>query len=75
MNLVKVKFTRDYTVKDAAGKTYEKGKTYEMSPESAQHFVNRAAAVVVIRGAKAAPETASMAAPETAVMPPGKPRK
>lgn len=72
---VKVRFTRTYVVKDAEARTYEDGKVYEMSPESAQHFVNRSAAVIVTRGPRPAPETASKAAPETAVMPPGKPRK
>jgi hypothetical protein len=74
MGKVKVKFTRTYTVNDADRRTYEEGKTYEMSVESAQHFVNRRAAVVATRGSVSEPETASMTAPETAVKPPGKPR-
>ncbi len=75
MAMVKVKFLRAYTVKDAEARTYEDGKVYEMSPESAQHFVNRGAAVVVTRGPRPVPETASVAAPENAKLPPGKPRK
>lgn len=38
---VKVMFRRGYTVQAADGETYEKGKTYELSPESAQHFTRR----------------------------------
>ena len=48
---VKVRFVRDYQVKDAEGKVYEEGKTYPMPEASAQHFVRRR--VAVIDGGKA----------------------
>ena len=43
---VKVRFVRDYQVKDAEAKVYEEGKTYPMSEASAQHFVRRRVAVI-----------------------------
>ncbi len=38
---VKVRFLETYTVQDGSGDTYEKGKVYELSPDSADHFVSR----------------------------------
>ena len=55
MSNVKVKFIRDYKVKDEEGKEYAEGKTYPMNEASAQHFVRRGAAVL-IDGATPAPE-------------------
>ena len=45
--MVWIKFTRPYTVKNAAGRTYELGELVEVSPESARHFTSRFAAVEV----------------------------
>jgi hypothetical protein len=42
---MKVKFTRDYTVKDETGTTYTKGQVVNLSGPSANHFIKRGAAV------------------------------
>lgn len=41
---VKVRFTRFYKVQDEEGKEYEEGKSYSLSPDSAEHFIRRGAA-------------------------------
>lgn len=45
--MVKVKFSETRTVKDASHKTFEAGKTYEMSEASAEHWIKRGVAVEV----------------------------
>lgn len=45
--MIKIKFTDSYTVKDSEGKTYEKGKVYDLSEDSANHFLSRNVADVV----------------------------
>lgn len=84
MDVVKVKFTRDYVVKDEEALRYERGSVYEMSLASARHFVNRGAARVVSGGRVSEPtvtgkvpmtpelELAAMGPAETADMPAGK---
>ena len=53
---VKVKFLRNYKVKDDEGKEFKEGKVYSMSPESAAHFEKRGAAVQVTGESKAKKE-------------------
>ena len=56
---MRVKFVVNRTVKDAEGLTYEKGKVYEMSEGSADHWIRRRVAVVHTgrgRPAQAQPE-------------------
>lgn len=42
--MLKVRFTRDYLVKDGSGKKYKAGQVVELEDASARHFINRAAA-------------------------------
>ncbi len=44
---VSVVFVKDYTVKDESSVSYVAGKQYEMSEDSANHFVRRGLADVV----------------------------
>lgn len=67
---MQIRFLRDYTVQDEAGKTFKQGQVCNMSEASCVHFVNRGAAEFVT-----GMETASMAPSETAVRPRGRPRK
>ena len=69
-----VRFSETYTVKAADGKTYDKGKTYELSAVTCRHFVNKGVAVVIPSAGSAEPETASVAPPEKAVRKVGRPR-
>lgn len=69
---MRIRFSEAYTVKAANGKTYDKGKTYEVSPGTARHFVNKCVAVVIAETGK--PETASVESAEAAVRPRGRPR-
>lgn len=71
---MKVCFTADYTVKAVDGETFKKGKTYDMSPASGRHFINKAIAVEVPSAGSTEPETASVAPSEEAVRPRGRPR-
>lgn len=41
---VKVMFRQSYEVKAVNGETYEKGKTYDLTPDSAEHFIRRGVA-------------------------------
>ena len=43
----KVKFLRDYLVKNAEATAYKKGQVVEMSFPSASHFIRRNAAVLI----------------------------
>lgn len=61
---MKVKFTRDYTVKNEEAAHYEKGKTYEMNDASAKHFINRRAAEKVMSGSVSEPSTLPVSEPE-----------
>lgn len=54
--MLKVRFTRDYLVKDGSGKKYKAGQVVELEDASAQHFINRAAARLVGDEAEAAEE-------------------
>lgn len=69
-----VRFIESYTVQSAHGKTYVKGKTYDLSPAAFRHFINKGVAVEVPSGGASKPETASVAPSETAVRPRGRPR-
>lgn len=40
-----IRFTRNYTVKDGSGKKYKAGEVIDLAEASAQHFINRRAAV------------------------------
>ncbi|KKN27510.1 hypothetical protein LCGC14_0863940 [marine sediment metagenome] len=79
---MRIRFSENYTVKAEGGETYLKGKVYDLSPRSAQHFMNKMIAAEVKNGKSEVPETASVApsetasvAPsETAVRPRGRPR-
>lgn len=55
---MKIKFTRDYTVKNEDAAHYEKDKTYEMNDASAKHFINRRAAEKVASGQVSTPAPA-----------------
>jgi len=55
---MKVKFTRNYTVKDEEAAFFEEGKTYEMNDASANHFISRRAAVKVASGSVSTPSPA-----------------
>lgn len=68
---MKIRFTRDYGVKDAEAKQYVAGDVVTVSKASAMHFVNRGAAVIV-DGAE--PQTAMLESSEKAVKPRGRPR-
>jgi len=48
---MKIRFLVDYTVKDGSGDAYAKGDVRDFTPESAQHFIRRRAAVAVAVGA------------------------
>lgn len=50
---MKVKFLKTYTVKAVDGETYEAGKVYELSDESAKHFIDHGRAVSVEKPDKA----------------------
>jgi hypothetical protein len=50
MEKLKIKFVREYTVKDGTGTRYEKGQVVELSAASANHFISRRAAVVAPQG-------------------------
>lgn len=54
----KVRFLRDYQVKAADGELYEKDYVYELSDESAQHFINRQLAVDVAAEEEPKPKAA-----------------
>lgn len=47
---MKIRFLRDYLVKDDTGTTYKKGQVCDMVETSARHFLNRGAAVDVSAG-------------------------
>ena len=49
---MKIKFTRNYTVQDGTGKTYQEGEIVDFVDASARHFLNRDAAIehVLARG-------------------------
>ncbi|MCB9868144.1 MAG: hypothetical protein H6816_16080 [Phycisphaerales bacterium] len=47
---VKVRFLRAYKVKDEEGREFEEGKEYDLTPDSAQHFISRQAAVLMEAG-------------------------
>jgi hypothetical protein len=49
---MKIKFLRDYEVKDGSGTTYKEGDTLECNDASANHFVSRKAAEIVNPGRK-----------------------
>ncbi|MGE0105112.1 MAG: hypothetical protein AB7G12_12755 [Thermoanaerobaculia bacterium] len=40
-----IRFTETYTVKAPEGETYEEGRSYEVTPDRAEHFVSRGRAV------------------------------
>lgn len=42
----RIAFTRNYEVKDGSGTRYTKGQTLDCSEASANHFINRRAAVL-----------------------------
>ena len=42
-----VRFTRNYTVKDGSGTKYRAGEVVDLPEASAQHFINRQAAVLL----------------------------
>ncbi len=44
---VKVKFTREYTVRDEEARTYKVDEVVELPPASANHFIVRGAAELV----------------------------
>ncbi len=71
---MRVCFLEKYTVKAEGGETYLKGKVYDMSPRSAQHFINKMVAAEVKDGKSEVPETASVESAQTAVRPRGRPR-
>lgn len=71
---MRICFSKDYTVKAQDGETYRKGKVYDLSPGTAQHFINKMVAAEVKGGKSEAPETASVEPAATAVRPRGRPR-
>ena len=48
-----VRFIRAYTVKDGSGKKYKAGEVVDLQDASANHFINRRAAVLVGEEAEA----------------------
>lgn len=73
---MKVRFVRDYTVKDEEGKEYKKGRVYDMSESSARHFLNRNAVEVVdAEAVDAGLERTDVEASETTARPRGRARK
>lgn len=42
---MKIKFTTDYTVKNAAAREFKEGRTYDLPEPSARHFLNMGVAV------------------------------
>lgn len=69
-----IRFTETYTVQAVDGITYKKGKTYEMTPRSAMHFINKQIAMEVPSAGSREPETTSVAPSEKAVRKVGRPR-
>lgn len=55
---VKIKFVCDYEVDAPGGKSYREGQTVSMSRSSADHFINRYAAVEVKTAKKTTKKTA-----------------
>lgn len=68
---MKIRFTRDYGVKDAEAKQYREGDVLTVNKASALHFVNRGAAVIVD---DTGPQTAMVEPDEKAVKPRGRAR-
>ena len=62
---MKVKFLRNYTVKDEEAAFFEEGKIYEMNDASARHFINRRAAEKVASGSVSEPSAALAPEPKT----------
>ena len=48
----KIRFLRNYTVKDGSGTSFAKGEELECSEDSAGHFISRQAAELVINKSK-----------------------
>ena len=71
---MRICFSETYTVKAADGKTYNKGKTYDVLPSTGRHFINKGVAREAVGGAGAVPETASVEPAEIAVRKRGRPR-
>ena len=46
----KIRFLETYTVQDAEARQYEQGHEYEVSEDTAQHFVSRGKAERVAKG-------------------------
>lgn len=73
---MKVRFVRDYKVRDAEGREYKKGRVYDLPESSAQHFLNRNAIEIV--GAEmvdAGPERTDVEASETTAQPKARARR
>lgn len=49
---MKIRFLRDYEVKDGSGDSYKSGDTLECNQASADHFINRKVAEIVKPGRK-----------------------
>ncbi len=73
---MKVRFVRDYKVKDTEGKEYKKGKVYDLSDARVRHFLNRNAVEVVgAEAVDAGPERTDVAAGETTARPKARVRR
>lgn len=68
-----VRFLRNYTVQAEDGESFEEGKSYDLPPESAKHFVSRGHAEYVVADSKPAKGKKSEAVPaETPASEPAK---
>jgi hypothetical protein len=67
---LKIRFLQDYQVRDTQGQAFKKGEIYDLTPESARHFLTRRRAeIVAVEKPKIAPEPV----PEKAAGPPLEP--
>ncbi len=59
MKEIEITFVREYEVKDGSGARYKKGQIARVSEPSANHFINRGAAVLTADIKKASAEKAA----------------
>jgi hypothetical protein len=68
--MVKVRFLVTRLVRDGTGTTFTAGKVYEMTEDSAQHWIRRQKAELVETAAKASRPTTAAPVPTAGTAPP-----
>lgn len=72
---MRIRFLREYRIKDGSGTVYQEGQEIEVNAASARHYINRAVAIEVPAPPKASPKPPAEPAPVNAPRPTPRQRK